>query len=413
MTTRIIAGLVMLVLIWSCASVPGLREESTSTYIRVPFVRVLVEENIEQISVAADDAFAIECLHGENQAVYYSGQPVTIRVRNSLLSVYDRQGNPIEEDLDEVNLIPRGHGNRLRMGNKRYRGILKTMPYGMSLRMVNIIYMEDYLKGVVPPEIGPRTEDELEAVKAQAVAARTYAMAHLGQYGAEPFDMKSSIIDQVYEGVNVEYALVNTAIENTAGTVVTYEDDFITAYYHSTSGGTTDDVDDVWDKKEVPYLKSVNDGTAGSWSKYWTWREVFTEEQLRGRIEQYLASDRGRDLRIGRIRDVVIHERTAGGRIARLTVVTDQDSYNFHKDRIRWVIGRTSNPDLILPSARFDVTLDRDQQGNVRTIVFNGRGYGHGVGMCQTGAIGHARDGWTFDRILKHYYTGVDVKKLY
>ena len=225
--------------------------------------------------------------------------------------------------------------------------------------------------------------------------------------------MKSSIIDQVYEGVDVEYDLVNKAVETTAGTVVMYEDQFITAYYHSTSGGTTDDIEDVWDKAEVPYLKSVVDGTAGSWSKYWIWQERFTEAQLRGRLEQYLASDRGRDMRIGKIRDIIIREHTPGGRVAKLTVITELDSYNFYKDRIRWAIGRTSNPDLILPSTRFEVKIDRDANGDIRSIVFDGRGYGHGVGMCQTGAIGHARQGWTFDRILKHYYTGVEVKKLY
>jgi stage II sporulation protein D len=410
---RLATGLGVLVLVWSCASVPGLREESTSSYIRVPFVRVLLQESGDNARLGSDDAFAIECLKGGAQNVYYSGQPVRVEVNNRLLNVYDQNGNVIEESLDEVNIIPRGHDNRLHLNDKRYRGIMEILPRGEVLRLVNIVYMEDYLKGVVPPEIGPREKNEIEAVKAQAVAARTYAMAHLGQYGYEPYDMKSSIIDQVYEGVDVEYDLVNQAVNSTAGTVVTYEDQFITAYYHSTSGGATDNIEDVWDKAEVPYLKSVDDGTAGSWSKYWVWQERFTEAQLRGRLEQYLASDRGRDLRIGKIRDIIIRARTPGGRVSKLTVITDLDSYNFYKDRIRWAIGRTSNPELILPSTHFDIKIDRDANGDIQSIVFKGHGYGHGVGMCQTGAIGHARKGWTFDRILKHYYTGVEIKKLY
>jgi len=410
---RVGTGLILLVLVWSCASVPGLREESTGTFIRVPFVRVLLEEGADQVKIGAEASFAIECLSQGQQSVYFSGQPVTITNEQRLLRVTDRKNNVIESALDEVNIIPRGSGNRVRVNNRSYRGIMKVLPNGYTIRLINLVYMEDYLRGVVPPEIGQRTDEEIEAVKAQSVAARTYAMAHLKQYGAEPYDMKSSVIDQIYEGMSVENRLVNKAIEETTGRVITHQDEFINAYYHSTCGGTTDNIADIWDRKEVPYLKSVEDGTACSWSKYYTWQEVFTEPQLRGRVEQYLSSDRGRDLRIGIITDLEIMQRTAGGRVAKLLIRTENHTYSFYKDRIRWVIRRTSDPELILPSDRFDVIIDRGPGEKIKAITFKGRGYGHGVGMCQCGAIGHARDGWTCEQILKHYYTGVEIKKLY
>jgi len=410
---RLSTGLIILVLMWSCATVPGLQEETVGSVIRIPFVRVLLEESSDDISVSADGAFAIECLHQGEQEIYYSGKPVKIRNDRQSLSVYDHRGNPIRERIDEVNIIPRGGGNRVRLNKDRFRGILRILPRGEITRIINIVYMEDYLRGVVPPEIGPRTEEELEAVKAQAVAARTYAMAHLKQYEGEPYDIKSSIMDQLYHGIRVENKLVNEAINHTSGRVIMHHDDLINAYYHSTCGGRTDDIADVWDKKDVAYLKSVDDASACSWSKYYNWRETFTEKQLRGRVEQYLASDRGRDLRIGPITDVIIGERSAGGRIARLLVRTDSDVYRFQKDRIRWVIGRTSNPDLILPSDRFDVDIERDSNQNIVQVTFRGQGYGHGVGMCQCGAIGHAREGWQFSDILTHYYTDVEIKKLY
>jgi stage II sporulation protein D len=410
---RLGVGLVLLALIWSCASIPGLREESTSTYIRVPFVRVLLEENISQIFVGADDAFAIECLKQGKQTIYYSGQAVRVESTNRNLTVRDHRNNVIESSLDEVNIIPRGTGNRVNLGKKRYRGILKILPHGETLRLVNVIYMEDYLRGVVPPEIGLRTDSEFEAVKAQAVAARTYAMAHLKQYRGEAFDMKSSVIDQVYEGAKVEERLINRAIDATTGQVLMYQDEFLDAYYHSTCGGVTDNIADVWDRKETPYLKSVQDGDACSWSKYYTWKESFTEEQLRGRIEQYLSRDRGRDLRIGTIVDITVEQHTAGGRVGRMVIRTDKSSYDLYKDRIRWAVGRASNPELILPSSRFSIKIDRDSRGNIREITFEGRGYGHGVGMCQCGAIGRAREGWQFAQILQHYYTDAEVKRLY
>ena len=157
----------------------------------------------------------------------------------------------------------------------------------------------------------------------------------------------------------------------------------------------------------------MEDSGACSWSKYYTWQEHFTEKQLRGRVEQYLSSDRGRDLKINVITDVRITERSAGGRVAQMVVRAGDDVYRFRKDRIRWVIGRTSNPDLILPSDRFDVVINRNLDGTIKDLTFKGRGYGHGVGMCQCGAIGMSREGWTFDRILKFYFTGVDLEKMY
>ncbi len=402
-----------MVLVWSCASVPGLKEESPASFIKVPFVRVLLEENKKEISLSAEKSFAIECLQNKEQAVYYSSRPVKVKNKNGRLEVFSHKGNLIHARLDEVNIIPRGKSNRTILGKKYYRGLMKVLPNGKNIELINIVYIEDYLKGVVPPELGKRSDDEIEAVKAQAVAARTYAMAHLQQYAGEQYDMKSSIIDQVYEGYNVELNIVNRAIEATTGEVIFYQDKYVNAYYHSTCGGMTDDINAVWDRKEVPYLKAVIDDEACSWSKYFRWQEVFSEKQLRGRIEQYLSSDRGRDLRIGKIKDIVIGERTPGGRIYKLIIKTDNDSFRFQKDRIRWVIGRTSNPELILPSDNFNVEITRDNKGYVTKVIFQGRGYGHGVGMCQCGAIGMARQGVIYDSILTHYYTGIDLRKLY
>ncbi|UCE24159.1 MAG: SpoIID/LytB domain-containing protein [Candidatus Zixiibacteriota bacterium] len=410
---RLGTAVCLMILVWSCATVPGLQDESAGSVIKIPFVRVLLEDVIDEASLSADGSFAIECLSGGQQTVYYSARPVKVRIDGELISVSNHNGDDIQTRLNEVNIIPRGNNNRIVLDDRRYRGIMKILPNSQSLQLINVVYIEDYLRGVVPPEIGERADNELEAVKAQAIAARTYAMAHLQQYLSERYDLRSSIIDQVYEGIKVEDKLVSKAIDETSGSVLFFQDDYASAYYHSTCGGLTDDISSVWDRKELPYLKSVSDGGACSWSKYYQWKEIFTESQLRGRIEQYLSSDRGRDLRIGRIRDVKIDERTPGGRVAKLIVRTEYDTFRFLKDRIRWVIGRTSNPDLILPSDRFEVDIVRDSDGNIRGVTFEGSGYGHGVGMCQCGAIGLAREGWTFDAILTHYYTGVEIRKLY
>jgi stage II sporulation protein D len=412
-TGRLGTAVCLMILVWSCATVPGLKDETTGEIIKIPFVRVLLSDNRAAATISAGGTFAIECLSQGAQTVYYSARPVQVQSDGRLLLVQNHKGDVIQSHLDEVNIIPRGNNNRIVLDGRRYRGIMKVLPNRQAMHVVNIVYMEDYLRGVVPPEIGERDESELEAVKAQAIAARTYAMAHLRQYRNQPYDMKSSIIDQVYEGLEVEDKLVNRGIDQTTGSVLFFHDSYVNAYYHSTCGGLTDDISSVWDRKEIAYLKAVGDSGACSWSKYYEWREVFTEDQLRGRIEQYLSSDRGRDLRIGKIRDIKILEYTPGGRVARLAVHTEYDVFRFTKDRIRWVVGRTSNPDLILPSGRFDVDISRDGAGDILSITFRGSGYGHGVGMCQCGAIGLARDGWSCGSILSQYYSGAEIRKLY
>ena len=402
-----------MVLVWSCGSVTSLNNESGDGYLRVPFVRVLLDDTSSLATIGAVGSFAIECINDNEQVVYYSNSDVTALIVNTHLVVKTNKGAVLHEGLIEVNFLPRGKNNHLKVDNKKYRGMIKVLPNGGNVRIINVVYMEDYLKGVVPPEIGKRTIDEIEAVKAQAVAARTYAMAHLGQYDGQPYDMKSSIIDQLYQGYNIENKLVNSAIAATSGKVVFYNDSFVNAYYHSTCGGMTDNIDHVWERKETPYLKAVADSGACSWSKYYTWKEFFTEKQLRGRIEQFLSSDRGREFKINRIKNIIARDHTPGGRVAVLTIKTDNETFSFKKDRIRWVIGRTSDPDLILPSDRFSVDIERDAAGYVSGVTFRGRGYGHGVGMCQCGAIGLARIGWTYNSILSHYYTGIELKELY
>ena len=201
---RLLSGLILLVLVWSCGTVPGLQEESVTSFIRVPFVRVLLTESGGDLKVGSEGSFAIECLRDGKQEVFYSSQPTMIQCTGYSLTVRNHQGDIIRQALDEVNIIPRGPGNRIKFDKRLYRGILRLLPRGEAVRVINVVYMEDYLRGVVPPEIGARTEYELEAVKAQAVAARTYAMAHLKQYEGEPYDMKSSIMDQLYDGASGE-----------------------------------------------------------------------------------------------------------------------------------------------------------------------------------------------------------------
>jgi len=412
MTVKLSSIFLLILIIWGCGVVPHLHEGTEANYIRLPFVRILLENGEKEMTIGGGKSFSVECMRGDKSFVYYSSQPVTIRQNGGGLSVW-MKNNKIDDNFNEVLIMPRYRDDLLEKSGSRYRGIFRVIPHGINLYLINIVHMDDYLKGVVPPELGKVGDAEFEAVKAQAVAARTYAMAHLLQYPDEPYDMKSDVSDQVYHGVKVEKSLVSRAIDETRGYVIKYKDDLINAYYHSTCGGSTDDIDEVWNKVRKPYLQAVTDSDYCSWSKYYNWKESYSAKQLKLRIEQYLSSERGRQVKIGRIQDIIIKSHTTGGRVAELTVKTDRGDYSFGKDRIRWVFTRSSNPELILQSAGFDIRTEKDKRGYLVRADFIGGGYGHGVGMCQCGALGMSRRGKTYEDILTHYYSNVKLAKLY
>jgi stage II sporulation protein D len=409
---RIILGTALILIFWGCTSIPGLHEGEENNFVRLPFVRVLLENDTPDLKISCNGSFILECLKGEKSSIYYASQQISFKAERGLLTAVMKHGK-IDGKYDEILISPRGGREFLAYGGHRYRGMFRIIPHGVGIRLINIVHMEDYLKGVVPPEIGKVEAVDLEAVKAQAVAARTYSMGHLGQYSGEPYDMRSDVADQLYQGVEVEVPFISEAAESTRGYVVKFEDNLINAYYHSTCGGYTDDIEEVWDKPSAPYLRAANDSGICGWSKYYNWRESYSAEQLKMRIEQYLSADRGREIKIGDLIDITVTERTAGGRVAVLIVKTESGDYTFGKDKIRWVFKRSSNPELILQSARFNVSAEHNSAGKLTRVELNGGGYGHGVGMCQCGALGMARQGKKFDQILTFYYRNTHLVRLY
>jgi len=283
-----------------------------------------------------------------------------------------------------------------------------------SIMVLNVVWVEDYLMGVVPAEIGKLTEEEIEALKAQAIAARTYSLSRLGQYKDLGYDLEASVLDQVYNGLDGEDPVINEAIKQSAGKVITYQGNLIHAYYHANSGGKTEYVENVWGRKEAPYLVSVDDDDFCSWAKNYSWEEIWDRQDLERNLSAYLDSLRLLPAsRFGKLLDLLIKQISPSGRIEVLEVVTDSGTYRVYKDKIRWALRRGSDPNLILPSTLFDLEIERGFDNSITSVTARGRGNGHGVGMCQTGAIGMARKGYSHKDILTHYYRGVNIIKSY
>ncbi|MDR1829762.1 MAG: SpoIID/LytB domain-containing protein [Candidatus Fibromonas sp.] len=291
-------------------------------------------------------------------------------------------------------------------GDKIYRGNWSVLSTDSGLTIINTLPIEDYLKGVVPHEIGRLKQEEFEALKAQAVAARTYAYHHLGSRKSQGFDIYADTRDQVYNGKNEEDSLASEAILATDGLVIKYNGSLIEAYYHSTCGGKTE-TSEVWGQESKPYLVAVSDSANGrvfcELSKYMKWEEKFGREELVSLFQKNAMDARAdKTFSFSKIDQIIVTEKFPGGRAKRLVVFTNKGSFEVFGDRIRRLFAREGK---FLPSIPLNISQDK----GIFTVM--GSGYGHGIGMCQMGTIARAREGQTFEQILKAYYTGVSIEK--
>ena len=283
---------------------------------------------------------------------------------------------------------------------------------------INRVDMEEYLLGVVPREIGRVGPERFEAAKAQAVAARTYAVRYLGRRESLGFDVFATVQDQVYGGLQDEYDLVSRAVRETAGEILTYEGQPIEAYYHSTCAGQTAAIEEVWNERPVPYLRSVRDvdprtGQAyDHFSSRFTWTQRWPIDEMQSILSRTLADSvrPGMD-GVGSLRDIRILARTESGRIARMRITTTSGDFHVGGDRVRWIFLTPTG--AILNSSRFDVEIVRNDAGDPVEVVATGGGWGHGIGMCQVGAMGRAEAGQDYRTILETYYQGARLVDLY
>jgi stage II sporulation protein D len=382
--------------------------------LKRPWIRVRVLQRDADVTISAKGSFVVRTWDtNDEKSAYYSATPVVVKAADGRLNLLDQKGNLLEQRLRKVTIIA-SPKKRLRLNDQLFHGIFEFHPLKSdSFYTVNVLNIEDYLRGVLQPEIGNRTEDEFEAVKAQAVAARTYAFITKDKYPDREYDLINDIGDQVYTGIAGEQDITNRAAKATRGEVLMYENDLIDAYYHSTCGGRTDNIEEIWDKGMRPYLVGVADSGYCRWSKFFEWNELYPTAEFLDHIRDYFKTVNGDAGKIGeRLIEATISDHTTGGRIKAIQLTTDRGSVVLRKDQIRWAFGRHDKPG-ILPSTNFAISLDRDEDGVVQQVHIIGCGYGHGIGMCQCGAIGMARAGYTYQQILTHYYTGVRIRKLY
>jgi stage II sporulation protein D len=385
---------------------------------REPLVRVGVIVDQPEARVGAPGAFELLVAGGERLASGRSGEQWAVRAVNGMLEASTDDGRttgPIQAPL-RVSAT----AGIITIGGRSYHGdALITARSGDAVTVVNALALETYLRGVVPHEIGRRPPAEIEAVKAQAVAARTYAIGNMGARSAFGFDFFATVQDQVYGGIGDEDSVANRAIAETRGVVATWQGRPIIAYYSSTCGGRTASIRDAWPwRPEAPYLRSVSDRIPGGNRAYcdassrYRWTTTWTRSQLLEVLAGTLTAHKGRTPgAVNRVERIALTNHSGTGTVS-VDVRVDGQDYHVPADSVRWVL-RPHPGAAILNSARITELHPEMSSGEVTGLHVQGTGWGHAVGMCQFGAIGRAREGQSHRRILETYYTGIDLTDLY
>lgn len=294
------------------------------------------------------------------------------------------------------------------INNKKFRGRIKLINIDGLVKIINQISLEDYIKGVMTKEmpVGKGNEN-YDALKAFAIAARTYAINKIFN-SKTYYDLLPDIRDQVYGGADAEHPLSNRAVDETEGLILTFDDEPAIVFYHSTCGGFIENAANVFTKDDISYLRTIPDGSVPfcSISPNFNWTEIIPESLLIKRLfDSKLINDTNCS-----INKFIIKSRFQSGRINELEINLKcndgTQSISIFGNQIRNIIkNKTGNG--LLKSNNFTIEIDDE-----RNVIITGKGYGHGVGLCQWGAIGQSRLGKNYKEILNHYFPGTKIKKL-
>jgi stage II sporulation protein D len=316
----------------------------------------------------------------------------------------------------QLEIVPADSGAPVPVNGRPYRGTVTVLRDRTGITVVNRLPLEAYLQGVVSAEMGRRSPSEQEALRAQAVVSRTYAVRNTGRWASDGFDLYSSIADQVYGGLAAETPEGVDAVTSTRGEILTYGGAPIDAFFYSTCGGRTADGVEVFRAADRPYLRSIadvdRDGIAYcSISPRFRWHEEWSGEVLRSTLRRTLPAAIGVATgEVREIRDIRILGITASGRVGRLGIDIGNRRVEVDEPLVRQVL-RPSSGDLLRSNT---FTLHATGAGRrITRLVADGAGAGHGVGFCQWGAVGRSRVGEDYRQILASYYAGASLDRLY
>lgn len=348
-------------------------------------IRVMIIQDVFTLNVKVSGEYEVTA-PGEGN-ILYRGRDLktTITTHKNSILIGEKSFN-----LDKILIIPKG-ADSLIVDGRAFRGKMEFIKEdnGM-LTAINRIELEDYLRGILYHEVSHYWP--MEALKAQAIVCRSYAVYSMQQNKSKAFDVTNDVYSQVYGGSVSERFRTNQAIDETLGKVILFEGKIIPAYFHATCGGHTEDASLLWNIN-LPPLKGVACPFCKD-SPHFNWHEVI----FTGEIREALV---GAGYKTGVIKEIALDGKDASGRIINLRIMSAKKDIVISAKDFRNIIG----PDLI-KSTNFKVNIIGTD------AVFEGFGWGHGVGLCQWGAYFMAKNGSSSEEIIKYYYPGTNVKAL-
>ena len=308
-----------------------------------------------------------------------AGQAVTIKASD--IPTNGVEIRPDKADLNHLHVMING---------KDYFGGVKILKRGSTMTVINIAPVEEYLRGVLPKEMIQSWP--LEALKAQAVAARTFVLKNREKHKADGYELCATTHCQVYSGVET-FATTDRAVAETRGEVLFHGGRTVDAPFHADSGGMTESAANVWGGN-VAHLKAVAEEMKHT--QAWTVKFTVYDFSSRmgsafGTVQKFILTP----LTLGKS----ANDRSTSGRVKSAQIVGSKKTVTMRGDEMRRKFS--------LPSTLFHVSIIGNE------VVFTGYGKGHGVGLSQYGAKAYAEKGWKYDKILAHYYQGATLKKLY
>ena len=355
-----------------------------------PIIRVLISKE-KNLRIRADSN--IPLIFKYKNLIKKNVKGITLKKERNIIKLFfDKNKSKGYEIEADKGLVIRSYDKRgIWVGGKRYPGLINIKNYKNEVFVINVLGVEKYLTSVVGSEMPHRWP--LEALKAQAIASRTYVLKKTGN---NLYDIDSTQIDQVYNGLESKTFKTNKAVKHTRSLVITHNNKLINALFHSSSGGMTENSEDVW-RNKYPYLISVKDFDHKNPKLYW--KKIFSNKEL-----QILFP------KIGGIKDIEILDVTQTGRVKNIKLIGNYGPIDFSGENIRKKMGLKSS----LFRVKFIGNNTQQEKNEINSdnysLMISGKGAGHGVGMSQWGAKQLAISGFKARDILEYFYTGIQIK---
>ncbi|MFW5736625.1 MAG: SpoIID/LytB domain-containing protein [Halanaerobium sp.] len=394
----------------------------------IKMLRIGLQENNEHLLFQYSDPFSVVfddkiIFRGEAEknylleidadSIYLSTEEEKIKLGSSELEyqIYSSQ----ENSSFYVYNINYGQGYFWQgSGNRQYRGNMIIKGEGEEFTLINQVELTPYLISVVPSEI--YASWPMEALKAQAIAARSYTLSNLGRHSSDGYDLCSTVHCAAYNGITSENQRTTEAVLSTQGESAVFDGEIIEAVFSSNSGGYSERSDQIW-SADLPYLRGANQMKADNYDfplapvelQQWllTAPDSFSKDfgsssyrwQLKvpAEIIEYRSG-------LARINKIEVNQRARGGTITSLSLHGDEEVKKYNVSQIRRVLGG-------LKSSRFYFDSHYDQNGYLKELYIYGSGWGHNLGLDQSAAAGMGAAGWDYSEIIKHFYPGVEIEK--